>query len=161
MHLLIFGLGYTGTALAQLAASRHRTTVVTRQMDAAAPDGVQLAPFSDPPFGTATHMVLTAAPGESGDPVLAQHAAAIAAAPLLRWTGYMSTTGRLRRPRRRLGGRNERDRAIQRARTAARDGGTGLGGGAADMAVDLLRLAGIYGPGRSVFDDLRAGRAAG
>ena len=27
------------------------------------------------------------------------------------------------------------------------------------LGVDLLRLAGIYGPGRSVFDDLRAGRA--
>ena len=28
-----------------------------------------------------------------------------------------------------------------------------------DAAVDLLRLAGIYGPGRSVFNDLREGRA--
>ncbi len=28
-----------------------------------------------------------------------------------------------------------------------------------EAAVDLLRLAGIYGPGRSVLDDVRAGRA--
>jgi nucleoside-diphosphate-sugar epimerase len=27
------------------------------------------------------------------------------------------------------------------------------------LAVDIFRLAGIYGPGRSAFDDLRAGRA--
>jgi len=28
-----------------------------------------------------------------------------------------------------------------------------------DLPLDLFRLAGIYGPGRSAFDDLRAGRA--
>jgi nucleoside-diphosphate-sugar epimerase len=32
-------------------------------------------------------------------------------------------------------------------------------GQARGTPVDLLRLAGIYGPGRSAFDDLRAGRA--
>ena len=65
MHLLIFGLGYTGTALARLAAGTHRTTVVTRQLDAVAPPGVALAPFADPPLGSATHIVATAAGGES------------------------------------------------------------------------------------------------
>jgi nucleoside-diphosphate-sugar epimerase len=32
-------------------------------------------------------------------------------------------------------------------------------GAARGTAVDIIRLAGIYGPGRSSFDDLRAGRA--
>ena len=32
-------------------------------------------------------------------------------------------------------------------------------GWAAPVAVDIFRLAGIYGPGRSAFDDLRSGTA--
>ena len=159
MHLVIFGLGYTGTALAKLAAKQHRVTVVTRQTAAAAPQGVALAPFADPPFATATHLVATAAPDDAGDPVLARHAAAIGAAPGLRWIGYMSTTGVYGD---RGGGwvdeasepapsseRGRRRVQAEEAWSAVRPG----------TAVDLLRLAGIYGPGRSVFNDLRAGRA--
>ncbi len=159
MHVLIFGLGYTGSALAEAVARGHRTTVVTRQAGAAAPAGAALASFEDPPFATATHLVATAAPGDAGDPVLVRHAAAIAAARNLRWVGYMSTTGVYGD---RGGGwvdeatepapsseRGRRRVAAERAWVALRPG----------LAVDLLRLAGIYGPGRSVFDDLRAGRA--
>ena len=43
-----------------------------------------------------------------------------------------------------------------RRRVAAEDGWAGLG---ARIAVDLFRVAGIYGPGRSAFDELRAGCA--
>ena len=160
MHLVVFGLGYTGTALAaQAAASGVRTTVVTRQTGASPPAGVTLASFDDPPWATATHLVATAAPGDAGDPVLARHAAAIAAAPALRWIGYMSTTGVYGN---RDGGwvdettapapssaRGSRRVEAEQAWTRVRP----------DAGVDLLRLAGIYGPGRSVFDDLRAGRA--
>ncbi len=159
MHVLIFGLGYTGTALAALAAPRHRTTVATRQPGATPPPGVERASFDAPPFDTVTHLVLTAAPGDAGDPVLARHAAAIAAAPHLRWIGYMSTTGVYGD---RGGGwvdettepapsseRGRRRVAAEQAWASVRP----------DVAVDLLRLAGIYGPGRSVLDDVRAGRA--
>ncbi len=160
MHLLIFGLGYTGTALAAAAAAEGRTvTVVTRQADAQPPPGVALAPFDAPPLDGATHLVATAAPDAAGDPVLARHAAAIAAAPGLRWIGYMSTTGVYGD---RGGGwvdeatepdpsseRGRRRVAAERAWAAVRPG----------AAVDWLRLAGIYGPGRSALDELRAGRA--
>jgi nucleoside-diphosphate-sugar epimerase len=160
MHLVIFGLGYTGTALARQAATVGlRTTVVTRQPGAAAPAGSTLAPFDDVPWPTITHLVATAAPGDLGDPVLARHAASIATAPALRWIGYMSTTGVYGN---RNGGwvdeatdpapsseRGRRRVAAERDWVAARP----------DAAVDLLRLAGIYGPGRSVLDDVREGRA--
>ena len=160
MHLLIFGLGYTGTALArQAAANGMRVTVATRQPGASAPPGVVLAPFDDPPFATATHIVATAAPAEAGDPVLARHGQAINSAPALEWIGYMSTTG--------VYG----DRGggwVDETTQPAPSGGRGWRRVAAELAwatvrpglrIDLLRLAGIYGPGRSVFDDLRAGRA--
>ncbi|WP_254453624.1 SDR family NAD(P)-dependent oxidoreductase [Siccirubricoccus sp. G192] len=112
-----------------------------------------------PAIAEATHLLVTAAPGEAGDPVLNAHAGAIAAAPQLRWIGYISTTGvygdrggawvdeatppapRQDRTRWRL------EAEQQWARFAA------------GRAVDLFRTGGIYGPGRSVFDDLRAGTA--
>ena len=160
MHLLIFGLGYTGAALAgAAAASGLRVTIASRQPDAVPPPGVSLAAFDHPPFVDATHLVATAAPGGDGDPVLARHASAIAAAPALRWIGYLSTTGVYGD---RGGGwvdeatppcpsseRGQRRVAAELAWAAARPG----------AAVDWLRLAGIYGPGRSVLDDVRAGRA--
>ena len=160
MHLLVFGLGYTGSALAAEAAARGlRVTAVTRRSGTAAPDGVSLAPFADPPWATATHLVATAAPQDGADPVLACHGPAIAAAPHLRWIGYMSTTGVYGD---RGGGwvDESTDPAPSsergRHRVRAEQDWAGAHPGA---AVDLLRLAGIYGPGRSVFADLRAGRA--
>ncbi len=162
MHLVIFGLGYTGTALARAAAARGLpVTVVTRQPAATAPAGVALVPFDNPAdmLASATHLVASAAPEQDGDPVLARHRAAIAASPALRWIGYMSTTGVYGN---RDGGwvdeatapapsseRGQRRVEAEQAWAAARPG----------TAVDLLRLAGIYGPGRSLFADLRAGRA--
>ncbi len=160
MRLLIFGLGYTGTALARAAAQAGlAVTVATRQTGAAAPPGVALASFDAPRIEAATHLVATAAPGEAGDPVLARHAAAIQAAPALRWIGYMSTTGvygdrgggwvdEATEPRP-TSARGQRRVDAERAWAAVRPA----------AAVDLLRLAGIYGPGRSVLDDVRAGRA--
>ena len=47
---------------------------------------------------SATHLLTTvgpneaAGPNEAGDPVLMRYAAAIAAAPRLRWIGYLSST---------------------------------------------------------------------
>ncbi|MEJ1979195.1 MAG: hypothetical protein WDN49_26840 [Acetobacteraceae bacterium] len=160
-HLVIFGLGYSGAALAQHAvASGVPTTIVSRRPDAVQPPGVALASFDAPPIETATHLVATAAPDEGGDPVLARYAAAIAAAPGLRWIGYLSTTGV-------YGDRGGAwvDEATPPApgsqrghrRVAAEQAWCAVGRG---RAVDLCRLAGIYGPGRSVFDELRAGAGA-
>ena len=160
MHLLIFGLGYTGRALAEAAASAGlAVTVATRQHGAAPPAGAALAAFDAPPLDLATHLVATAAPQDAGDPVLARHAAAIAAAPALRWIGYMSTTGvygdrgggwvdETAEPRP-TSERGQRRVDAELAWASVRPG----------TAVDWLRLAGIYGPGRSPLDDLRAGRA--
>jgi nucleoside-diphosphate-sugar epimerase len=91
--------------------------------------------------------------------VLHAHASAIVAAPRLRWIGYLSTTGVYGD----RGGawvdestppapgqeRSQRRLAAERAWSELAD----------TRAVDLFRLAGIYGPGRSALDDLRAGRA--
>jgi nucleoside-diphosphate-sugar epimerase len=163
-RLLIFGLGYTGTAIG-LAASEagFAVTVTSRQPDAAAPAGITVIPFdvADEAIAEATHFVATAAPDDGGDPVLERYAEAIARAPALRWIGYLSSTGVYgdrgggwvdeASPPAPTSRRATARRAAEEAWEAA--------GAAHNTPVDLIRLAGIYGPGRSPFDDLRAGRA--
>ena len=96
-HLGVFGLGYSGGAIAGLAAAAGwRVTATSRSPGrAAVPPGVRVVPFdaASALLAEATHLVATAPPGEAGDPVLARYAAALAAAPRLRWVGYLSTTG--------------------------------------------------------------------
>lgn len=106
-----------------------------------------------------THVLATAPPDAAGDPVLAVYLQALACAPALRWAGYVSTTGVYGD---RAGGWVDEaahvapGTARAARRVAAEQQWAGLSG---RIAVDLFRAAGIYGPGRSAFDDLRAGRA--
>ena len=120
-----------------------------------------ILPFDDAAsaIATATHVLATAAPDAHGDPVLNRYADALAAAPLLLWAGYLSSTVVYGD---RDGGwvdedtppapsqpRGQRRLDAERAWSALAD----------RRAVDVFRLGGIYGPGRSAFDDLRAGTA--
>ena len=98
-HLLIFGLGYTGAAVARAALAEGISVAATTRDPARAPlPGLRLVAFADAAaeIARATHLLATAPPDEGADgvdPVLAAHGAAIAAAPRLRWVGYLSTTG--------------------------------------------------------------------
>jgi nucleoside-diphosphate-sugar epimerase len=112
---------------------------------------------AEPALARATHVLATAPPGEAGDPVLARYD--LAAAPLLRWAGYLSTTGVYGD---RGGGWVDETTAPApgQARSVRRlEAERQWAALAGRMAVDLFRVAGIYGPGRSAFDDLRAGTA--
>ncbi|HVY13780.1 MAG TPA: SDR family oxidoreductase [Rhodopila sp.] len=153
-RLLIFGLGYSGTAIAR-AATGFAVIATSRS------GGGDAIPFdaAGPAIAEATHILTTAAPDAHGDPVLARYQAAIAAAPKLRWIGYLSSTvvygnrdgawvdedtppaPSQPRGRRRL----EAEQAWARFGDRCR--------------VDVFRLGGIYGPHRSVLDDLRTGTA--
>jgi nucleoside-diphosphate-sugar epimerase len=161
--LLIFGFGYSGRAIAK-AANQLGVEVWATSRNAAgvAPEaGVTLIPFdvAEIAIRNASHIVATAAPDEAGDPVLAQYSAQIKAAPKLRWIGYLSTTGVYGN---RDGGWVDEDTAPvpQSARAERRvQAEAAWREFAGRQAVDIFRLAGIYGPGRSMFDDLRAGTA--
>ncbi|WP_298214781.1 SDR family NAD(P)-dependent oxidoreductase, partial [Acidocella sp.] len=134
-----------------------RVSATTR--GAAPPErGVGLIPFAGaaPALASASHILATAAPDEAGDPVLACYRAELLAAPA-RWLGYLSTTGVYGDAG---GGWVDEDtppnpglaRALRRR--AAEQGWAALG-----RPLAIFRLAGIYGPGRSPFAELRAGRA--
>ena len=159
--LLIFGCGYSGTAVARAARDAgFAVTVTSRDPAAKSPgQGIQVIPFDDAAsaIARATHLLATAAPGEAGDPVLARYEAAIRAARNLRWIGYFSTTGVYGDQG---GGWVDEDlppapgSERTRRRVQAEEAWQNF-----PVAVDVIRLAGIYGPGRSMFDDLRAGAA--
>ncbi len=155
-RLLVFGLGYSGSAIAQAArAAGFGVTGTTRDGNGGSIrfDAAQAA------IRESTHLLTTAGPGENGDPVLHLYAAAIAAAPVLRWIGYLSSTAVYGN---RDGGWVDEDTkaAPSQARGQRRLEVEEAWGRLADRrAVDIFRLAGIYGPGRSALDDLRSGRA--
>ncbi len=169
-NLLIFGLGYCGAAVAAAAHNAgFRVTGTARQGSAAGSSPSATVPFeaAAPALATATHLLSTVPPDAQdragdpghGDPVLARHGDAIAAAPLLRWIGYLSSTVVYGD---RDGGWVDEDtppapsQERGHRRLAAE---TAWGAFAGNRAVDVFRLAGIYGPGRSAFDTLRSGHA--
>jgi nucleoside-diphosphate-sugar epimerase len=157
-NLLIFGAGYSGLAIARQAARAGMTVRVTSRGTPAS--DVPIIPFdgAEEAIAGATHVVSTAAPAEAGDPILARWGAALRACKAA-WFGYLSTTGVYGdrqggwvdedTPPAPLADRARRRVAAEREWEAC----------AAGRPLDLIRLAGIYGPGRSALDDVRGGQA--
>jgi nucleoside-diphosphate-sugar epimerase len=155
--LLIFGLGYSGQAVAAMARAAGVTVCGTVRSRPG--DGTVAFEQADPALAAATHLLSCVPPDASGDPVLARYAEKIAAAPRLRWIGYLSSTVVYGN---RDGGWVDEDSppAPSQDRGHRRLAAEQAWARFADRnSVDIFRLAGIYGPGRSAFDDLRAGRA--
>jgi nucleoside-diphosphate-sugar epimerase len=112
----------------------------------------------------ASHILVSAGPSESGDPFLAwleRSIRAAAAAGTLGWIGYLSTVGVYGNAD---GGFVDETTVPEPAsertrwRIAAEAGWAALG---RDLGVPvaILRLAGIYGPGRNAFVNLEKGTA--
>ena len=151
--MLIFGMGYAASHLAGRLRARGwdvaGTTTDGRAGSIAFTDErAVLAALRG-----ATHILSSVPPFEGGDPVLARYGDAIALAPAT-WTGYLSSTGVYGD----AGGAWVDESARVEGRRADRN--------AADAAwsalrgdVRVFRLPGIYGPGRSILDRIREGRA--
>jgi len=144
-HMLLFGPGYVGGRLAAALTDGWSVTAVRRDTPAA---DIAAA------IARATHILSSVPPTEAGDPVLDLWGQAIAAAPAV-WIGYLSSTG-----------------VYGDTGGAWVDESAPIGGGrrSARMAADtawqhihrgarVFRLPGIYGPGRSPLDRVRAGTA--
>ena len=161
MHLLIFGLGYSGMAIAAAAAAAGHAVTGTHREPADATPGFPVVAFAaaGAALSTATHVVSTVPPGED-DPVLRIWGGALREARHLRWVGYLSTTGVYGD----RGGAAVDEHSVpapgqarSRRRLDAEQAWRRVTDGR--ISLELFRTAGIYGPGRSAFDALRAGRA--
>jgi nucleoside-diphosphate-sugar epimerase len=176
MNVFFFGLGFSSRASANairsLVDSEARITGTSRT-----PEGINAlrdqgfsghlftgdAPGATlgPDLHQATHVVLSIAPGDDGDPALVHHRADLDAAKDLQWLCYFSTVG--------VYGNhhgewidetapcvasNERSRRRVLAEADWREYAAERG-----VPLAILRLAGIYGTGRSTFDKLRWGTA--
>ncbi len=159
--LVIFGMGYTGQALAARLAPRGWQVIGTAREGGA---GRLKWPGEDmrPVLARATHVLISIPPDEAGDPVLDALADDIAGlAGQLEWLGYLSTTGVYGdhgggwvdeetppRPATRRGELRVAAEADWQA-LASRHG----------LPLHIFRLAGIYGPGRGPFAKVRRGTA--
>lgn len=108
-----------------------------------------------------THLLISTPPNDEGDPVFQLHKDDLSALPNLKWLGYLSTTGV-------YGNKNgawvdektETNPTSKRGsrRLSAEKQWLSLNDGTS-CPVHIFRLAGIYGPGRSALDSVRAGVA--
>jgi nucleoside-diphosphate-sugar epimerase len=171
-HLFCFGFGFTARRLASKLRAVGWTISATARTEekcaALTAEGIACQLFDGTaaladlkPLQNATHILLSAPPGEEGDPVLNLHRDDLAAIESLQWIGYLSATSVYGD----TGGRLVDENAPLRATTARGirrieseeawlNNVSTIG-----LPVHVFRLAGIYGPGRSAIDQLRSGRA--
>lgn len=124
-------------------------------------DGERPSSTAGASLRSATHVLISTPPGRDGDPVLRHHRPDVVGAEALEWIGYLSTTGVYGD---RGGGWVDEstppDPGTSRSRRRLEaERGWGLAAEEAEACLQILRLSGIYGPGRSVLDRLRKGTA--
>lgn len=175
MRVMIFGAGYSGKAIGRLLSGQGASVAgTTRSAEKGkALEAVGIRPFvfdgaslTEALLGElseTTHLVQSIAPGSEGDPLirLCGQAGIKAIMPKLEWIAYLSTVGvygdhngawvneetELKPVSVRSVERVEAEQAWQVV--AARD----------DLPLAILRLSGIYGPGRNTFMNLANGTA--
>ncbi|PDT04034.1 NAD(P)-dependent oxidoreductase [Rhizobium chutanense] len=173
MHVMIFGCGYSGTAIAKaLAGDGVRVSGTTRspdKMDVLGQNGIEAFLFDGETMeaglvqalADVTHLVQSIAPGKA-DPLLrllGEDGASLL--PSLEWIGYLSTVGVYgdhkgawideETPCVPVSGRSKE-------RLEAEAGWLAVGRQRGVPAA-VLRLSGIYGPGRNAFCNLEKGTA--
>jgi nucleoside-diphosphate-sugar epimerase len=171
LRLFVFGYGYTARALARrLTPKGWRVFASVRDpagIAALATDGVFGVAVDDADglaaaLAGTNALLVTAPPDAEGCPGLRSLVRQLARAEAFPdWTGYLSTTG--------VYGDRQGGWVFETSRLAAQslegarrvaaerdwlEVGRGMG-----LTVQVFRLPGIYGPGRSAFDRLRAGQA--
>ena len=174
MRVMIFGAGYSGMAIGNaFAKAGHRAGGTTRTQTKFPPleragitpyiyGGAELPHELSSALGEVTHLVQSIAPGPDGDPLLRALSTDIGARmPQLKWIGYLSTVGVYGDHG---GGWVDEDTACKpvSVRSVERVTAEQAWQAAADarnVPLAVLRLSGIYGPGRNAFRNLDNGIA--
>lgn len=170
--LFCFGLGYSATALARvLLAEGWRVAGTCREEESRRlleRRGIDTYPFeAGRPVDwldallPVTDVLVSIPPKTVGEPVLQQFAGVLRSLPRLRWVGYLSTTGVYGDTGGALVDETAKPRPTSPRgdhRVAAEEAWLGEMR-SHRLPVHVFRLAGIYGPGRSALDQVRAGQA--
>lgn len=174
MQVLILGAGYSGKAIGQALAALGGTIVGTtrseHKMEALRTigitpliyDGVTISDTLADAMRNTTHLVQSISPAHEGDPLFHKGAESLQTLfPRLQWIGYLSTIG--------VYGDHQGEwvdedspcrpvslRSIERV--TAENNWVNYGK-ASGIPISVLRLSGIYGPGRNTFCNLAEGTA--
>jgi nucleoside-diphosphate-sugar epimerase len=167
-HLLCFGFGFSARTLAsRLIATGWSVSATSRS---AAGRGIVAAAGATPlPFpaaasaiDAATHILVSAPPGDDGDPVILAHREdLIRRAGQLSWAGYLSTTGVYGD---RGGGPVTEESPLEPSTDRGRRRLTAEAAWLElfreyGLPIHIFRLAGIYGPGRNQLEAILDGSA--
>lgn len=165
--LISFGHGYSARALAKLLLPQgwtiYGTTRNQEKFDALKAEGINAVLWPDgdmeKALATATHMLVSAGPRETGDPIYNVYGDKIKEiARQLEWFGYLSTTGV-------YGNHNgewtdeEAELRPSTERGRWRKAAEERWQAVPSLPVHIFRLAGIYGPGRGPFEKVKQGTA--
>jgi nucleoside-diphosphate-sugar epimerase len=174
VNLFVFGLGYSAMhyintrSMGERVAGTVRTKEKAQEINEAHPN-IEALVFDAPAIdvrikdrvASATHLLTSIPPSESANLVLTHFESAIVAAPHLECIVYLSTIGV-------YGDHNgawidedaptKPNSARNRARVVAEQEWIAFGTRSGKKII-VLRLAGIYGPGRNALVNLREGRA--
>ena len=169
---LIFGAGYSGRAFGKLLAGQAPVVGTTRSpekfdrlrsagIEPLVFDGETISEAVAEALSQATHLIVSTAPGEAGDPILAAAGTLLAKAPALQWIGYLSTVGVYGDHQGAWVDEKSACRPVsQRSRLRVDAEQAWLAfGESRGVPVAVLRLSGIYGPGRNAFVNLEKGTA--
>lgn len=174
MRLLVLGAGFSGKAIGRaFVQAGAKVSGTTRSAEKAAAledaglnalvfDGETISNELADALATATHLVQSIAPGKAGDPMFRPGTPPLETlAPSLRWVGYLSTVGVYGDHGGAWVDEDTPCNAIS-ARSKERIEAEGRWldlGRRQNIPLAVLRLAGIYGPGRNAFRNLADGTA--
>lgn len=174
-RLFCFGYGYTADYLGHALQNHNkgwtiggttrdlerRNELLSRRIRARIFDYEH--PIADPRtlFGRVTHLLISTPPNDQGDPVFNMHAEDLINLPNLEWVGYLSSTG--------VYGNRDGAKVTELSEvtpTSQRGSRRALAERQwyslfekYNVPLHIFRLSGIYGPGRSALDSMRAGMA--
>jgi nucleoside-diphosphate-sugar epimerase len=145
-RLFVFGLGYCGARIAARFEAMGWEVISTGSAGTLRFDDVSNVRLA---LADAGHVFSTAPPGADGDPVLATYSDALKG----KWLGYLSSTGVYGD----TGGAwvDESAQTGSGRRTARAEADAAW----LSLGARVLRLPGIYGPGRSALERVREGKA--
>lgn len=173
MNLVIIGFGYSSEAIVRAVGLRLTSLHVTARsaekvarlkaqgLEASVFDGSSIPDTLAAALADATEVLVSAPPGEAGDPLLNAPGFAKLAMPALRRIVYLSTVG--------VYGDHQgawvdetaelRPVSLRSRQRVAAEAAWQAFASVRGLDLGIFRLSGIYGPGRSAIDNLRKGTA--